>query len=126
MTVEKIGLNFSELTTNPPPIPEFVNMSAIELINYIPDNANTMTNGYYGLIVLLVLGIFLFWLFSDRGQFGQFRYSVIRALGLSMGICLMFGIQMIQIGYITNLIHLGYFLGFYMMMNIYVIINNPQ
>lgn len=125
MVVEKIGLNLTQLTNTPPPIPEWTNYTATEFINYIPEHANTVTDGYFGIITLITLGIFLFWLLSDRNQFGQYRYSIIRAFGISMGICLLIGMQLIQIGYIVNFVHLAIIMGFYILMNIYVIIKNP-
>lgn len=126
MAVEPIGLNFTAFQETPPPIPEFVNQTATEFINSIPENANNMTFGYYGIIVLITLAIFLIWLMCDRSQYGKFGYSIVRGWGIAMGITLIFGVNLIQIGYIVDLTHLGVLMGFYILMFIYIIIKNPQ
>lgn len=124
--VDLIGLNFSIFKDNTPPELNLLNQTATEFIDNIPANANTMTNGYYGLIVMITLVIFLIWLMCDRSEFGRFKYSIIRGWGIATGITSIIGIILIQIGYIVDLTHLGVFIGIYILMLVYLIIKNPQ
>ena len=102
------------------------NQTGQEFIQSIPTVANSITDGYYGIIILIVMGVFLVWMLSDITQFGLFRYSSIRALTIALAIIITFGINMIQIGYMTSFIHLTILTTFFMVLFVYILISNPN
>lgn len=122
----EIGINFNAISNLTAPDFNLTNKTTAELINSLPQNANAMTYDYYGIIILVVLGIFLMWLFSDRTQYGEFQYNNTRSMGISMGIMLTMGIIMVSVNYMTNIIHLGIILGIYLLILLYTVINNPN
>jgi len=102
------------------------NLTGQEFVASIPETANTLTEGYYGAVVLIVMGIVLIQLLSDISQYGLFRYSTVRALAISLGIMCTFGVNMLAIGFMTNFIHLVTFHTLYILLLIYIIISNPS
>lgn len=126
MAISQIGLNFSKLNNMTTPVFNFTTQTKSEFIDSIPASANSLTNHYFGLIILLVISIFLFWVLTEKVNYGFFRYSEIRGLGITFALVSIIGIKMIMIGYITNVIHLGYFVGLYMLMLIYTLFKNPD
>jgi len=121
-----IGINFSVFDNiSFEGFNNLTNQTATQFINNIPEQANTITDGYYGIVVLIVLGIFLVQMFSDISQFGLFRYSTIRSLGMALGIITTFGIMMVSVGYMTNFIHLTTLSTLYIIILIYIILSNP-
>lgn len=101
------------------------NQTAKEFIANVPVIANTVTDGYYGIVVLIVLGIFLLQMLTDISQFGLFRYSTVRAFAITLGIMTTFGIMMVSVGFMTNFIHLTIISTLYIMFLVYILLNNP-
>jgi hypothetical protein len=127
MAIEEYTINWSSLNNiSPPDLTNITNATAQEVINNIPATANNLTNNYYGIIVLTALGIFLYWVLSDKTQYSYFKYSEIRAIGISLGIINTFGIVMLSIGHITNIIHISTLFTLYMLSLGYTIIKNPS
>lgn len=123
----EVGINFSIFQdVNFNSLNNLTNVTKEEFINSIPQQANTLTDGYYGIVVLIVLGIFLIQMFSDISQYGLFRYSTVRALGMALGIMTTFGVVMINIGFMTNFIHLSVISTLYLIVLLYIIISNPS
>lgn len=123
----EIGINFSAFSNVS--FPEFsalTNQSGQEFVQSIPVTANSITDGYYGIITLIVMGIWLIWMLSDQTQFGLFRYSSIRALAITLGIMLTFGINMVQIGFMTSFIHITILTTFFTIIFIYIVASNPS
>jgi len=123
----EIGINFNAFDNIS--FPEFealTNQTRNEFIQSIPTTANTITDGYFGIVILIIMGIWLMWMLSDKTQFGLFRYSSIRALTITLGIILTFGINMIQIGYMTNFVQLTILTTVFIMLFVYVLISNPS
>ncbi len=123
----EIGINFDVF--NNVTFSEFsdlTNLTRNEFIESIPEIANSSTGGYYGIIILIIMGIWLIWMLSDKTQYGLFRYSSIRALAITLGIILTFGINMVQIGYMTNFVHLSILTTFFILIYVYVLISNPS
>lgn len=121
----EIGINFSALNNLSTPNFGFESLSKNDFIDYIPQNANAVTNDYYGIIALSVMLIFLIWLLSDVSQFGFFKYNSIRAFGISLGIVSTIGIMMLSINYAVNFIHIGTLMALYIIMLVYTILANP-
>lgn len=122
----EIGINFDVFSNTTVPSFGFENMSKGEFINYIPQNANTVTNDFYGIVILTVLLIFLVWLLNDISQNGLFRYNGTRSLGIGLGMVITLGIMMLSVGYATNFIHISIMTGIYIIILLYTIIYNPS
>ena len=123
----EIGINFDVFAnTTFDQFSNLTNQTTKEFIQSIPATANTITDGYFGLVILLVMGTWLVWMLSDVTQFGLFRYSSIRALTISLAIILTFGINMIQVGFMTNFVHLTILSTFFVILFVYILISNPS
>lgn len=110
MSLQKVGINFSGIgnVTNP----EInVTTNVVEWVADIPYKANEVTGGNLGTAVMGVLFAYMSITLSDRNEFGKFRYSNIRAIGISAGVVSLVGIVMVNIGYYSNFIPIGIFLG---------------
>jgi len=90
--------------------PEF-NTTAInnsqELIHNMTNNANTTTDGYFGLIIMLLICIWLFYLMFKEDGF--FRYDFIESVLISTGIITILGIVMILSDIISSWQHVMWF-----------------
>lgn len=104
----------------------FGNQTKQEFINSIPTQANNMTYDFYGIIVLIILLIYLIWYLGDKSQYGQFRYSNVRSLGVGLGIVSTLGVIMVMTGFMTNFIHLSTLVTLYIFILIYIYVNNPE
>ena len=109
MVVDKIGINFSALN-NLNPINLSLPNTTAGMINEIPKVSNQITGGYLGLIILSLLFIYMLITLSDKTEFGGFRYSIIRAMGIASGMAGTVGILMVNIGYFTDFFHAVIFL----------------
>ena len=126
MVLDKIGLNFGRVADSSPPAFNWTNYTKEQFIDEIPAQANALTGDYYGIIVLMAISVFLLWVLTEKTNYGFFRYSHIRALGLSLGIVSVLGVAMVQVGYMTNYIHLGILIALYSLMIIYTMLKNPD
>ena len=124
----EIGINFdvfANVSQGLEGLTNLTNQTAQEFIANVPVQANALTGGYYGIVVLIIMGIFLLQLFSDVSQYGLFRYSSVRALAITLGIMSIFGIMMISVGFMTSYIHLSVVVTLYILLWIYIFISNP-
>jgi hypothetical protein len=126
MVITEYYINWSSLNNITPPDLNISNNTIQELLNKVPETANTITNGYYGIVVLLMMLIFLYWVLTEKTQYSYFKYSEIRGLGISLGIVNVFGIVMLSIGYIVNIIHVSMLFTFFVMALTYTIVKNPS
>jgi len=78
-----------------------------ELINNTVNNANVSTEGYFGLIVMTLIFLFLFYLMFREDGF--FRYDFIESILISSGIITILGITMILSDIITSWQHVMWF-----------------
>lgn len=121
-----IGINFDVFNNvSFDAFSSITNQSKIQFIESIPETANTLTDGYIGIVMLIIMGIWLVWMLTDISQFGLFRYSTIRGLGIALGIMAVFGINLVQIGFMTSFIHLTILTNLYLLILIYIIVSNP-
>ena len=119
MPIQPVGINFSALGNIT--APEFNFSTTSEgFLNSMVSSANDVTNGYLGLIILLGLWIFLAWYLGDVSQFGEFRYSFIRAGGIASAICGILGLVALNIGIFTSFYHVAIFLGITMITTMWV------
>ena len=124
--ISEYTINWSSLNNLTPPDLNLTNVTVSDLMDRVPETANTVTNNYYGIVVLLLMGMFIYWLLTDKTQFGYFKYSEIRGLGIALGIISIFGIVMLSIGYITNIMHVSTIFTLYLIALGYTIIENPS
>lgn len=110
MPVTKVGLNLSALENLT--VPDFgLNRTASEILNDIPRKANEVTGGFYGLIVLAGLFIFLWWKLQQVEVIGgDFGYDQFRAIGMSAGVCSILGIYCLNVGLFVNFYHIVIFI----------------
>lgn len=103
MAVSKIGLNLSAFNNVEPPTLDVANTTK-GLFNQIPEKANEITQGWFGYGVMATMFIGLMWILGDKSPFGDFQYDNLRAMGLSFGICSIFGMLLLNMNFINNLI----------------------
>ena len=75
----------------------------------VPIKANELTGGYLGMIISVPMFLFLFIYLSDFSQFGQFRYTKLRAMGLSACIVTVMGFVALACGFFNNYYHIVIF-----------------
>jgi len=125
MTFTKIGVNLDNLN-NINPINLSLNTTKEKLVQELGTRINNYTNGYWGLIASTAVFAFLFWLFSDISEFGDFRYTKMRALGISACIVSIVGMICLNYGYFINLAHIVIFMGIAILSTIWVWKEEPQ
>lgn len=110
MPVTKVGLNLTALENIT--VPDFgLNRTASEILEDIPRKANEVTGGFYGLIVLVVLFIFLWWKLQQVEVIGgDFGYDQFRAVGIASGVCSILGIYCLNVGLFVNFYHIVIFI----------------
>lgn len=91
--------------------PLIINTSIVnDTENILPNlvaNTNTLTNNWFGLLVMIGVFIWLFWiLFDDRGRF---RLDTIKAWVISSGVTLIVGIVMIVSNLTSTFNHVVWF-----------------
>jgi len=118
MPLQKIGLNFSNIG-NVTPLNISFPTSAKDFITEIPKRANEVTQGYFGLGVLLAMFVVVMQLLYD--EFGGFRFSILRSVAITSIICSFFGLFCINIGYFSNYYHVVLFLAIAFISTIWVI-----
>ncbi len=118
--VTRIGIDLDALTNISAPDYNLTNKTALQLLDNVPVVANNTTEGYLGLIVLSVFFIFIVWKLSDRSNYSTFYYGYLRAVGIAGGICSIFGIINLSIGYYVNFIHIAYFYGIFVICIVWI------
>lgn len=122
----EIGINFSVFSNTNISFNEFTNQTTGAFFNNITQSANDTTGGFLAIILLFTIGLFLVYTLTDKRPIGNFGYSSIRGLGISLGIISTLGIVMLSIGIATNFIHISILMTLYIIMLIYVIVANPS
>ncbi len=83
-----------------------VNDSETIIPNLI-SNANTQTDNWFGLMIMLILFFYMLWLLTDQTQ--RFRLDFVRALTFSSGITLVIGAVMFVTDITTTYSHVVWF-----------------
>jgi hypothetical protein len=123
--MNKIGLNLSVLNNISAPnitIPT----SASEIIADLPVNANSQTNNYFGMGILVTLFFFLVWKLGRGTELLNEQFSSIRSVGIAGGVCCMLGFQMLNLGYFTEIYHVVIFGGITLLSWIIVFLGNKR
>lgn len=107
MVFENSGVNIDGIS-NLEPINLTINTT--DLLVTVPQKANEVTGGLFGIIVSIPMFIYLFITLSDISEFGSFRFSKVRALGIGSGITGVLGLVALSIGFFNNFAHIVVFL----------------
>ena len=118
--IDLVGLDLNALTTITPPNIS-INQTATALLQEFPANANAIPGGFFPYLVLGAIFIITYWYLSDKTPLGDFRYSDIRALTLSLGITASVGITQITIGFIESWMAVVFFLLAFLLSNVILI-----
>jgi hypothetical protein len=110
MVMDKIGLNLSVLKNLSTPNVT-IGKTGKEIANELTSNANSMTNNYFGLGILVTLFFFLVWKIGQGKEFINEQYSSIRSVGISGGVCAILGFQMLNLGFFSEVYHVVIFAG---------------
>ena len=100
MAVTPYGINWSAMANAS--INFSVETNPQQLITDITSTANSGTNHLIAYLILFGLLAILYWVFSDKTPLGDFMYDDARALVISLGICAIVGITMLEVGFLTN------------------------
>jgi hypothetical protein len=99
------GVDINGLQNIEPPV---FNVSSTFLVD-IPVKANELTGGYLGMIISVPMFAFLFAYLSDVTEFGGFRYTSIRAIGIAACMVTIMGFMMLAVGFFNNYYHIVIF-----------------
>ena len=125
MGLDKIGINLSSLGSITPPnitLPT----TGKGVLEAIPKTANAVTLGYFPHIVLTGFFTLLYLILSDKTPFGEFKYSDLRAFTLTAGIVTLFGLTLLEIGFISNLYIVGITTTLFIIGNIILLKTSPS
>lgn len=100
------GVDLEGLENINPPV---FNLTSNNFLVDVPIKANEMTGGFLGLIISVPMFAFLFAYLSDVTEFGGFRYTNLRALGISSCIVTILGFVMLSVGFFNNYYHIVIF-----------------
>jgi len=107
MEFTKVGMNLTALEDITPLNYSDFNISTTpsEIVNQIPAKANTLTNNYLGLGIMVTLFLYLVFKLGDALELQGQPFSTIRSVGISAGIVSIVGFQMVMIGYFKEFYH---------------------
>jgi len=108
MSFEFVGVNLSA-STNITPINISLENNINTLLQQLPETTNTATNNLYGFVVGIIIFIALTWALSDKTQFGDFRFTELRASAISAGIVSNLLVILLMIGWVSTLRIVGGF-----------------
>lgn len=125
MAIEKVGINLTALNNVTPPTLD-VNYTAVGFLNMLPQNADTITGGYFAYFVLLCMFVVTYWYLSDKSDLGVFRFSDLRALTISFTITGSMGVMLVMSGFLYSWIAVTGFLLGSLFCNIFLIIQENR
>ena len=120
MPLDKVGLNLEALNNIPEPNFNISNTTK-GFIEDLPEKANNLTGGLLGTIILGFIAVYLYWKLSDISVEANFRFSKLRALAISSGICGVIGMFMFSVGYYVGLYPVIFFITVFMILFIIII-----
>ena len=110
MGFTKVGLNTTPLTEINPPSVNISNTTS-GFMNQLPQKANELTGGYFGLGIMITLFFFLIYKLGKGQEFSNEQFSTARSVGISGGVVSIMGINFLALGYFTNYYHVVIFIG---------------
>ena len=106
----KVGLNTTPLTEINPPSVNISNTTS-GFMNQLPQKANELTGGYFGLGIMITLFFFLIYKLGKGQEFSNEQFSTARSVGISGGVVSIMGMNFLALGYFTNYYHVVIFIG---------------
>lgn len=125
MAIEKVGFDIAGLGNITPPVLD-VNYTAIEFLNMLPQNADTISGGYFAYFILLVMFIVTFWYLADKSELAVFRFSDLRALTIALTITSSMGVMLVMSGFVYSWVAVTSFLLGSLFCNIFLIIQENK
>lgn len=125
MAIDQIGLNFTALSNLTAPNIS-INTSASDLVAQIAQDANAVTGGWLGYIMLFAVFVLIYWILSDKSPIGDFKYSDLRALALASGITAIMGLIELSSGYIYSFRAVALFMLAHMVLSILLASNENK
>lgn len=123
----EIGINYSVFNDiNFDELANYTNQTALEFVTQAPVKANEVSGGYYGVVILVIVGLYYYWFLTDKSPSSTLRYSNIRALMMSLGVMLILGLNLVQIGFMTDFISLSVMSTFFILLLLMIIVYNPS
>jgi len=110
MGFTKVGFNTTPLTEINPPSVNISNTTS-GFMNQLPQKANELTGGYFGLGIMITLFFFLIYKLGKGQEFSNEQFSTARSVGISGGVVSIMGINFLALGYFTNYYHVVIFIG---------------
>ncbi len=97
----QIGLNLSKLS-NVTSFSANLSTDPNQVMNNVISQANTGTSGYMGFFIMLLITLVVYLTLSDKSPLGDFGFTDLRALVISLAIATIFGLVEIELGFIQN------------------------
>jgi len=123
--IQKVGINLSKLSEITDPNIT-ISDSPKEILEQIPQKANELTNGFLGYGILIGLAGMLYFVLSDKTPFANFGYSDDRAMAITTGISSVFGLVLLQLGFITSFKAVALFTILFMITQIFVLLRESK
>lgn len=101
MVLTKIGSNLSSLNDISSPLINVTSNNNV-LIDQMHNTANTGSNGFLVLFILLAVSLFFYLILKDRSGLTDFGYSDLKALIISIGFSTIIGIVGVEAGVYQN------------------------
>lgn len=91
-----------------------IETNGTKILSELPILVNNSTNHYFAWFVLGAISIIYFITLSDKTPFGDFKYSDLRSVAISLGAVSVFGITNLQLNFFTNLKAVAFFVMLFM------------
>ena len=125
MAIDKIGFNLTALGNITPPVLD-VNYTAVGFLNMLPQNADTISGGYFAYFILVVMFIVTYWYLSDKSELAVFKFSDLRALTIALTITGSMGVILVMSGFVYSWVAVTTFLLGSLFCNIFLIIQENK
>lgn len=132
MGFEKVGFNMDALQNLTPPSWSDFNVSTTSnnFISQVSSRANETVSyagtSYLGLGIMVTLFFYLVFKLGNFLEIGAKPYGTIRSVGIAGGICGIMGIQMVALGFFTELYHVVIFIGITLVSTLWVYLNGRR
>ena len=106
MAFETIPMNLGALEN----ISNFnVSVTTTDIIGDIVRTSNSATGDYLIFASLSIIFMILYWVLTDVSEFQDFGYDYIRGLNISLSVCILIGLVLVEIGFSNNFYAVGLF-----------------
>lgn len=123
--IDKVGLNLTALGNIQSPNIT-IEQTAIAIFQELPNNAATITGGYFPYIIMGAMFLITYWMLVDKTPLGDFKYSDLRGLTITFGIVSSIGIVLLTTGMIYSWMAVVFFLLSFLVSNILLIMQENK